>query len=324
MRSKAIFVLVVTLLSAAGAVAQTVLPDPTIHAFSSEFTGYDATYALDDNPDWDWATQGDGTDAYMDFDFGAPTRITRIDYTDRRTSGGANGTAWLGSSDDVTSFDLIFSTDSVFGNGDDIVQSVTSGACCVTDSVTINGGNGYLARYVRFDVTGTATVDANVGAAEFEFFTNTADLSITKTGPAEVTVGENITYTITVTNNGPAAASAVQVIDPIPAGTTFVSATPDQGSCVQGPPVDCDLGEILSGASVGIELVVTAQAEGNLQNVATVSNAPETDGTPGNDASAPAGTVVLAVTAEIPTASTLGLVLLFSALIAVAVFRLRT
>jgi uncharacterized repeat protein (TIGR01451 family)/fimbrial isopeptide formation D2 family protein len=53
-----------------------------------------------------------------------------------------------------------------------------------------------------------------------------ADLVLTKSQPnAVVNSGGTITYTITVTNNGPATANNVVVTDTLPTGTTFVSAT---------------------------------------------------------------------------------------------------
>ncbi|MEI6577673.1 MAG: DUF11 domain-containing protein, partial [Bacteroidota bacterium] len=58
-----------------------------------------------------------------------------------------------------------------------------------------------------------------------------ADLSIMKTTEVPtVIIGENVTYTITVTNNGPSDAQAVVANDVLPAGLTFVSATPLTGS----------------------------------------------------------------------------------------------
>ena len=45
-----------------------------------------------------------------------------------------------------------------------------------------------------------------------------AALAITKNGPTTVTVGGSINYTITVTNNGPAAATGVTMNDPVPDG----------------------------------------------------------------------------------------------------------
>src|ERR1041385_8200155 len=57
-----------------------------------------------------------------------------------------------------------------------------------------------------------------------------ADLSVTKTGsPNPVNAGSNVTYSITVNNAGPGSASPDTLIDPIPSGTTFVSATTPSG-----------------------------------------------------------------------------------------------
>jgi uncharacterized repeat protein (TIGR01451 family) len=58
----------------------------------------------------------------------------------------------------------------------------------------------------------------------------TADLSISKVdSPDPVVAGSNITYTISVTNSGPNAASSSTLTDTTPAGTTFVSVTPGVG-----------------------------------------------------------------------------------------------
>src|SRR5215469_5628459 len=55
-----------------------------------------------------------------------------------------------------------------------------------------------------------------------------ADLSVTKSGPASVTVGTNISYTVSVANAGLQSSQAPNVLtDALPPGTTFISATPD-------------------------------------------------------------------------------------------------
>ena len=46
-------------------------------------------------------------------------------------------------------------------------------------------------------------------------------------------VGDTITFTVTLTNKGPDAATNVEVSDQLPAGLSFVSAIPSQG--VYGP-----------------------------------------------------------------------------------------
>ena len=88
----------------------------------------------------------------------------------------------------------------------------------------------------------TATTTVNPAATS-------ADLSITKGDrPDPVTAGSSLTYTLTVHNAGPDAAAAVTVSDPLPAGVTFVSATPSVGSCSGTSTVTCSLGSLASGA----------------------------------------------------------------------------
>ena len=80
------------------------------------------------------------------------------------------------------------------------------------------------------------------------------DLSITKTDlPDPVVAGTNLTYTLTVTNNGPSDATGVVATDTLPAGVTLVSATPSQGSCTL---TTCNLGNLASGASATVTIVV--------------------------------------------------------------------
>ena len=117
----------------------------------------------------------------------------------------------------------------------------------------------------------SATADTTVNAA--------ADLAITKTdSPDPQFVGQPITYTLSVTNNGPSNATSVTAQDPLPAAVSYVSATPSQGSCFQSVPgtVTCNLGGIASGASATVQVVVTAQIAGTVTNTAGVQGA-ETD-----------------------------------------------
>ena len=58
-----------------------------------------------------------------------------------------------------------------------------------------------------------------------------ADLALAKTvSDPTPNVGDTITYTITLTDNGPDNATSVQVTDLLPSGVSFVSATPSQGT----------------------------------------------------------------------------------------------
>jgi uncharacterized repeat protein (TIGR01451 family)/fimbrial isopeptide formation D2 family protein len=84
---------------------------------------------------------------------------------------------------------------------------------------------------VSTDTTETNTAN-NTSTAQTTLLLD-AELSLTKTGPATVTAGTQIAYTLTIRNNGPSDATGVQVIDPTPSGLTFVS---NGGSCVTAFP----------------------------------------------------------------------------------------
>jgi uncharacterized repeat protein (TIGR01451 family) len=96
-----------------------------------------------------------------------------------------------------------------------------------------------------------------------------ADLSVTKTGPASATAGDEIVYTLRVSNAGPDTAQAVTLDDPAPAGLTFVSAG---APCEGGFP--CALGDLPAGGRVEVALrfAVPATASGSIENTATVSS----------------------------------------------------
>jgi uncharacterized repeat protein (TIGR01451 family) len=83
-------------------------------------------------------------------------------------------------------------------------------------------------------LTNTATVTAttpdpvpaNNSSAVTSMVATAADMSVTKTGPATVTAGTTVTYTLTVTDNGPSDAQNVTVSDVLPNGLTLLSETP--------------------------------------------------------------------------------------------------
>ena len=134
-----------------------------------------------------------------------------------------------------------------------------------------------------------------------------ADLAIVKTASAPIYgTGQQITYTIVVSNLGPSPAGGTVVSDVIPAGTTFVSATPSQGSCSGTSTVTCTLGTIANGGSANISLVVTAPStSGSVSNTATVTSS-NPDSNPANNSA----TATAIASASIPTVSPLALMFL--------------
>lgn len=98
-----------------------------------------------------------------------------------------------------------------------------------------------------------------------------ADVSIVKTAsPEPVDQNTNLTYTLQVTNNGPAIAQGVTVSDPLPPAVTFTNVSTMQGACIQSSgTVNCTIGTL----SVGEQVIITINV-----NAATFSSG----GTPCN------------------------------------------
>jgi uncharacterized repeat protein (TIGR01451 family) len=159
--------------------------------------------------------------------------------------------------------------------------------------------------------------------ANFSALAASADLSIVKSGPASVTVGSPINYTLQVTNNGPAVANNVIVADTLPAGVSLVSAGGSGWGCSPGPVVNCTIASLPVGPAPAITIQVTAPATpGPLTNRATVA-ATTIDPTPGNDSSTVTTQVLPAPVTIIPTLGTLGLAALVLALGVSALAALR-
>jgi uncharacterized repeat protein (TIGR01451 family) len=88
------------------------------------------------------------------------------------------------------------------------------------------------------DINDTATADAttpdpntanNIASGSVSF-TSSADLVVTKTGPASVNFLSQFNYTLSVDNLGPSTAANVIVTDTLPAGVQFVSGVPSVGT----------------------------------------------------------------------------------------------
>ena len=115
-----------------------------------------------------------------------------------------------------------------------------------------------------------------------------AGLGVLKTdGSATYVPGGPVTWTITVTNNGPSTVTSLTLSDPLPPGLTGAVFTPSTGTYDSGTGAWTGL-SLAAGQSISLTLagVVSPSATGPLVNTAVVAPPPGvTDPNPGNDTS---------------------------------------
>ncbi len=140
-------------------------------------------------------------------------------------------------------------------------------------AMRVDPANGCTFWYTTEYINGTKGQQTHVGAVDFPTC-NPADLAIIKTAPGSVVAGGLLTYSLTVTNNGPSDATNVVVTDALPGGTTFLTSSIP---CTAG--VTCTIGNLANGASISFTITVSVSASllsnlgasaTNITNTATV------------------------------------------------------
>ena len=185
-----------------------------------------------------WGLNADG--AVERFGVGAVPSHTVFPGVTRPT-GTNNGAAWT------------------FGNGNLGFQNNTSGDVYQVEVTNPSSANPSFRAVLVSKGPGT---NYNDGAA---IPGSPVDLSIEKNGPASYEPGDDLEFTLTVTNNSTVAASSGSTItDVLPAGLSFDPAN-SSASCSVNPDGDpqevtCVTGQLSAGASVDLTIAVTAGA----------------------------------------------------------------
>ena len=152
-------------------------------------------------------------------------------------------------------------------------------------------GDGVLSNTATVSSVDADPVAANDSSTTTSDVTAAADVSISKTGPAQFVAGQDELYTITVTNAGPSDASNVVVGDPTPAGVSF-GAFAGTAGCTAFP---CTIPTLTAGESVTILVPATVAPDSTItsvSNTATITASDQVDPTTGNDSSTATSTVI--------------------------------
>ncbi|HEX7830096.1 MAG TPA: hypothetical protein VF787_10585, partial [Thermoanaerobaculia bacterium] len=162
--------------------------------------------------------------------------------------------------------------------------TITSGTS--SNSITFKTGLSGTTR-LNSTVTIGSCVDTDVHNVSITNSTSDADLAITKSAAASVAAGGSLTYTINVTNNGPATATGVVIEDTLPAGVTVTNVASGPWSCTQFVGSVRCTGSAAANASSNILITVTAPTQsGTITNSVTITSATNDPVSANNSASA--------------------------------------
>lgn len=179
----------------------------------------------------------------------------------------ASGTGWLCSSvADVVTCDLSAG----------LVSGADAAPITLTAHIGQGAGPAMLSNTTTVQGPLTDPTPGNNSSTDPVDVVDDANVSITKsvTSPTgSVRAGEDVTYNLSVTNDGPSTADSLVVADSLPAGTTLVSAYGPGWVCSAGPAVVCSRPTLAVGSS---DITLVAHVDStvldgtNILNTATV------------------------------------------------------
>ncbi len=120
------------------------------------------------------------------------------------------------------------------------------------------------------DPTSPSGVGVVVGRGETTKQWQAAQVAVTMTGPPAATVGQEVNYTVTITNTGNVEAQALTVRDPLPPGLQFVRAEP--APIREGNLLTWTLGVLPVGKSHIVNLTATVDRPGKVSNCVSVTS----------------------------------------------------
>ncbi|MDT8316975.1 MAG: DUF11 domain-containing protein [bacterium] len=156
------------------------------------------------------------------------------------------------------------------------VASLASGAAAtMTMSATVDAGTTgqTIVNKVRVDYFDQGDYDLTNDHASAEINVGGLDLAIAKSvSDATPTIGDTVTYTLTLTNNGPADASGIKVTDNLPAGVTFNSYSATQGTFNNTSGI-WSVGSVTAAASNTATLYINATVDSGMAGWAIINSA---------------------------------------------------
>jgi len=167
------------------------------------------------------------------------------------------------------------SVDSNYDNNNASVNTPVVGATGAEVALTDSGGGFNFFPPVPYPVaaSGTNTTAANTTTVKTTVASKAATSAMPIWFGGGARIGQDYSYTFTINNYGPDAASGLNFTDALPTNATFVSATASQGTTDSSTPgtLNASIGDLASGASATVTITVKPTAVGELTSAASVT-----------------------------------------------------
>ena len=144
--------------------------------------------------------------------------------------------------------------------------------CTFSKTITGVGGTSHVNTVTASGTDENGNKVSDSDDARVDITERLIDLVVVKEASSPTPLNGIVDYSLTVTNKGPDTATNVQLADPAPAGITYLTANPSQGTCNLSPAlITCSLGTIAAGQTVTIAITGRATTVGSHTNTATVT-----------------------------------------------------
>ena len=156
-------------------------------------------------------------------------------------------------------------------------QSATIDIVATVNSASTTAGKTVVNSATASAFTADDNLSNNTDDASFQV--NGADLEITKVGTSlddPILETSDITYVITLTNNGPNVANTVEVTEVLPVEVTANSSTPSQGTYSSTTGL-WDVGTLTVGQTVTLTIETSVVSGGSITNTAVITNSDQND-----------------------------------------------
>jgi uncharacterized repeat protein (TIGR01451 family) len=147
-----------------------------------------------------------------------------------------------------------------------------SSTCTFPKNVTGTAGGSHVNVVTASGVDEHGFPVSDSDDATVTFTERLIDLVVVKDATSPTPLNGTVNYTMTVTNKGPDTATNVQLVDPAPAGITYLTVNPGSPTCTLTPAlITCNLGTLEANQSKSVTVTARATTVGSKTNTATTT-----------------------------------------------------